>query len=589
MQALASSIAALLRLSPYYTPQSQSSRPAPPTPPTLNDDILLSVLSRSSRQTAASMMATCHFLYHEGAKIILRDWPVVFDSIASEHKALSLLRFIQAEHFSRCSYVRNLRVSMHPMPDAVAKSLVDLLPRMTSLDSLFLTIEHALESHPDLIPAFASLRSIHNLVINAGERSCELIRSLQSQLVSAQLYFCPDNTEAGQRLYLNPAFHPLIMLERSSLTLKMLTCGMWFDIDPRFLFSMPSVTYPNMHTFTFYESRSPGLGPYIKSFPNLAHLTEDIDIDHTSPGLWDSDMSRLAAIQRSINLDIPGTSPTGESLAWKQLCEYKGHLVDLWIHGFSCRISRLFLQDEPTARPPSALTDVLADALPTELTIVFRKCSLTDVLGANCLSALSTEGAAGLRRLTLRIELRAKDCDLDVGRALDGIGETISQLDLTSLDIEVRDVGLDQSEETSISDEADRESSLQPEAMAAAAAGVHGDAHTQTSGATTTAPNPDGTPHAPTSAPEWKPLSKGERTLEAFDVHAFTARFTCSSDTLQDAVVSIQSPRRCGGIMRSVRQLRIPAGIRLPVGQVVYASELVGGEVSDRLWAGIVE
>ncbi|KAI1790276.1 hypothetical protein LXA43DRAFT_1095615 [Ganoderma leucocontextum] len=432
------------------------------------------------------------------------------------------------------------------MSGAVAKSLIDLLPRMSSLDSLFLTIEHALESHPDLIPAFASL----------------------SQLVSAQLYFCPANAEAGQRLYLTPAFHPLIMLERSALTLTKLTCSSWFDMDPQAFFSLRTVTYSNMHTFTMYETRPPGLAPYIKSFPNLAHLT----VNHSRASLWDSDQRKglMAILQRHINLGLPGFSPPGfssadRSLSWKKLRDYT---------------------DTPATRPPPALTDVLAYPRPTELTIAFQRCSLTDVLDTDFLSTLGTEGASGLRCLRFLIELKAEDRDLDVGRALDGIGATISHLDLTSLDIELRDVGLDQSEETS--DEPDRESGLQPEAVAAAAAaaGVHGDAHTQTSSATAAAPNHDGarTPPTPTSASESKPLSLGERTLEGFDVHAFAARFACSSGTLQDAVVSIQSPRRCGGAMRTVRLVKVPAGIQLPAGQQVFASEMVGGEVSDRLW-----
>ena len=38
-----------------------------------------------------------------------------------------------------------------------------------------------------------------------------------------------------------------------------------------------------------------------------------------------------------------------------------------------------------------------------------------DVLKADFLSALHTDGAAGLRRLTFLIELRGEDRDLDVG------------------------------------------------------------------------------------------------------------------------------------------------------------------------------
>ncbi|KAI1790248.1 hypothetical protein LXA43DRAFT_1182628 [Ganoderma leucocontextum] len=482
----------------------------------LNDDVLLSVLSRSSRQTAASMMATCHFLYHEGAKVILRDWPVAFDSIASEHKALSLLRFIQAEHFSRCSYVRKLYVSMQPMPAAIAQSLAGLVPRMTSLISLFLNIEQALESHRSLLSGFASLRSVKDLVVNGSERSCELIQSLQSQLVSVQLYFSPYSPGSGQRLYLNAAFHPLIMLQRSVLTLKALFCGFWCDMDPRIFVSLPNVWYPNMHTLTLYECRNPqGLSPYIKSFPSLAHL-----IVEENGSLWDSDYAPLAGFQRNMNLAQQGTSSTGGTLSWKQLHDYTGRLVDLWFLGLSCPISRLRLEDTPTERPPHALTDVLGYARPTELTIAFRRCSLTDILKADFLGALCTGGASGMRRLTFLIELRGKDRDLDMGRALGDIGATISRLNLTHLDIRVNDDGLGESEEA-----ADK-----PVAPIA---------------------NREGAPRASASASE--PLSLGERTLEEFDVDAFIWRLLGSIRTLQDTLVSIQSPCRCGGAMRGAR------------------------------------
>ncbi|KAI1790249.1 hypothetical protein LXA43DRAFT_1182629 [Ganoderma leucocontextum] len=536
MQALASSIAALLRLSPY-TPQSQSSRSAPPTPPpTLNDDVLLFVLSRSSRQTVASMMATCHFLYHEGAKVILRDWPVAFDSIASEHKTLSLLRFIQAEHFSRCSYVRKLYVSMQPMPDAVAQSLAGLVPCMTSLKSLFLNIEHALESHPGLLYAFASLRSVDDLVLTGGEHSCELIQSLQSHLVSAQLFFVPTNPEARQRLYLTPAFHPVIMLRRSALTLKTLICSFWCDIDPRTFVSLSKALYPNMHTFIFHESRSLGLAPYIKSFPNLAHLTVG---DSSLTPRWDSDYAPLAVIQRNMNLARSVASSTGESLSWKQLRDYTGCLVDLWFLGLSCPIPRLYLEDAPTERPPHALTDVLAYARPTELTIAFQRCSLTDVLDTDFLSALRTEGASGLRHLTLLIELGAKDRNLDLGRALEDIVATISRLKLTYLDIAVNDIGLDESE------------------GATGAAERPVQAHTQLSNAAAVAPNPDGAPRPPASASA-KPLNLGQRTLDEFDVEVLLSRLPLSIHTLQEAQVSIQSPRRPYGVaMRSATRAKM--------------------------------
>ncbi|KAM5534489.1 hypothetical protein V8D89_011821 [Ganoderma adspersum] len=531
MQALLTrAVDTLLGLSPY-TPQLQSVQPAPPAPlPTLHDDVLLAILSHSSLKTVTLMMATCHLLYHEGAKAILRNWPVAFDSIGSELKARSLLCFLQAEQLSRCSHVRRLYISMQTMPSAFARSLAGLLPFMTSLKSLLLDIEHPLRYHPSLFSAFVALRSIEDLVVKGAERSCELIQSLPSSLVSAQLFFTPQNEEARQPLYSTAEFHPLAILQRSALTLKTLTCGFWWDIDPRAFISLPKVSYPNMHTFVFYESRSPTLAPYVKSFPNLAHLAI---ADSSLTPRWHSDHAQLAVIQRKMNL---AQCSAPESPSWKQLCDYDGRLVDLWFLGLSCPIPRLILDDTPTERPPLALTDVLAYAHPTELTIAFSRCSLTDVLRSDFLSALGAEDASGLRRLTLSIELDAKeDRDLDVGRALEDIAATISRLNLTNLSIELNEVNLGKPEK---------------------AAGS-------------------------------KSLSREQRTLDEFDVQEFMSCLALSIPTLQDAVMSIQSPRRRGATKQGVTHARLKrrASASAPVSEPVTCKEAGCEKDSDKWWA----
>ncbi|KAI1782247.1 hypothetical protein LXA43DRAFT_906373, partial [Ganoderma leucocontextum] len=86
--------------------------------------------------------------------------------------------------------------------------------------------------------------------------------------------------------------------------------------------------------------------------------------------------------------------------------------------GLTCPIRHLNLEDMPTTCPPLALTDVVVYARPTELTVLFRKCSLTDVIESDFLSGLHTKGAEGLRVLSFVVWLRARDRDLDVGHAL---------------------------------------------------------------------------------------------------------------------------------------------------------------------------
>ncbi|KAI1782244.1 hypothetical protein LXA43DRAFT_1104473 [Ganoderma leucocontextum] len=535
----------------------------------LNNDILLFVLSLSSFQTATSMMATCYFLYHEGAKSILHDSPMTFDADMSEDNALALLRFIQAEDLSRCPHVCKLHVLMNSISDIVAESLIDLVPRMTSLKTLLVTIERALKSHPDLVPAFGSLRSIETLlVVNAGQCSCELVRALQSQLVAAEIYF----DTAGQRPLLssNPDFHPLIMLQKSPPTLKTLLSG--FLVDNKFelmiILRPPDVTYPNMHTFVLHECPPIILSPYIKLFPNLAHLC----VKYHSPSPWEDGQPNLLSsilpqVQRVMNLELPVLAPSGVSLAWTNLQEYTRPLMDLWALGLTCPITRLTLEDVPATRSaPLALTDVLAYARPTELAITFRKCSLTDVLETDFLSALHTKGASGLRSLMFVVWLHAGDCDLDVARALDDIVATVSCLNLTHLDIGTNNGGLDGEEAPSPSDEPGLPGPPPSEATGAAA--PHFDAHTPTH-----TPMPDTAPsdHEDTPPPnahasvpdsnfsnsdsdsdsdsESLSLSLGERTLDAVDVLALAERFLDTIPTLEDSLIAIQWPRRGGATL----------------------------------------
>ena len=366
------------------------------------------------------MMATCHFLYHEGAKIILRDTTMSFEEGTSEDKVLALLRFIQAEDLSRCSHVRRLHVLMPTVPDTLVNALVHLVPRMTSLEVLFVSIEAALESHPGLLPALSSLQSLKTiLVASAGERSCELLKAVRSQLAEAMIYF--DSTRVAQTS--KTAYHPLIMLQRSAPTLTTLVCGFLVDTNIQLvLVRPPEVTYPHLHTLILHECAPLSLFPYTACFPNLAHLC----VKYNGPSLWEDGEPAgptnldMAQRQREMNLSLAGQLAHASTPSQTPLPEYTGPLMDLWILGLTRPITRLTVEDAPAggARAPRALSDVLAYARPTELSLIFRGCALADVLRTDFLGALASEGAEGLRSLMVAVWVREGDRALDVGRAL---------------------------------------------------------------------------------------------------------------------------------------------------------------------------
>ncbi|KAI1781745.1 hypothetical protein LXA43DRAFT_629381 [Ganoderma leucocontextum] len=479
----------------------------------LNNDILLSILSVSPPKIATSIMATCSFLYHEGAKIILQDPVQLF---GSEEEALALLRFVQAEDLSRCSYVRRLHIVT--LPESVAQILADLVPRMTGLKQLSLArAEEMLESYPYLLPTFAALRSLTTLVIVAyvGERCSEMIRTLQSELVSASIHFPPSDS---LDLSLAAASHPILMLQRSASTLEQLSCACLFDTTPETIFSPLKVIYPKLRTLILRERFPPNPLPLIKAFPNLVHIVVESTLAREG--------GAMHQLQREVMLGLQRPSKDGQPFGWKHLQSFTGHVVDLWVLGLACRIPRLCLEDAPSEHPPLALTDVLTYARPTLLTITFDNHTFIDIL-AGFLDALRSDGASGLRSLAFVIDLMAGDRDLDVGHALINLESALVGLQLSSLAFSVRDVA------------------LAPENASSPAEGTNAHfTHGTQPAETTQRAGYDSGQSAP-------PLSLAERTLNDFDVQAFVHRLLTAIPTIQNAMVVIERPGRCGGSLRA--------------------------------------
>ncbi|TBU27971.1 hypothetical protein BD311DRAFT_759296 [Dichomitus squalens] len=448
------------------------------SPPVLNHDILLTVMSVSPTSTATSIMATCRALYHEGAKI----HPISLDG--PEQKALSLLRFLQAEDLSRCSYVRAFNlIRIDPMPKSVARILVKILPRMSSLERLMIAPEDMLKSYPDLLPAFAAIQSLKQLVMaDVGERSIRLIQALQSQLVSATLYF--NSNSSRQNMFMSITSHPVQLLKKSASTLQQLTCGQWVDMLPELLLTVPNIVYPEMRSLTLAENISPNPIPYIRSFPGLTHLTiESHRTDH--------------------------------------LEHFTGRLVDLWTFGLTCHIHRLTLEDAPGQRAPSALTD---------LVITFHGSPFKDVFASDFLNALRTEDAANMKGLIVSIDVTAEDRDIDVARAL------VSSV--SSLFFGVRDVGLSNSEETP-----NEPSRPAPGAVA----GHYVTSLPRSDTSVLVSGSPEAQSHACAGSVAEESLCTAERTLVAFDVEAFARRIISAIPTITGMIISIDTPRQCGG------------------------------------------
>ena len=396
---------------------------------TLNSDILLSILSISTMKAATSIMGTCRFLYHEGAKIVLQR-PVTLKG--SEQIILSLLRFLQAENLSRCSYVRTLEIFTDPVSEASAKILLEIVPPMSNLVRLSISAEQSFMAYPYLLPTFASLRSIKFLVaINVGAQSCEMVRALQSELITANIIY-PEGGFGEPSQFFVPSKHPLQLLQRSASTLQELICALWSDgyilsRTPEALPAPPAAIFPEVHTLLLRDSRGASPIPYIQALPNLTRLLADSH--HTLVG----ELARLAIAHANRQLNLMLQTPTlnhqderlpefdeADGFVWKHIQSYHGPLADLWALGTTFHIPRLTVSDVPGIRSPLALTEVLAHARPAHLMILFEDQQFTSVLESDLLGALESKGASGLRSLRMMFDLMASDVDenIDVGQAL---------------------------------------------------------------------------------------------------------------------------------------------------------------------------
>ncbi|PIL30144.1 hypothetical protein GSI_07722 [Ganoderma sinense ZZ0214-1] len=488
-------------------------------------------------------MATCSFLYHEGAKVILQD-PVELSD--SEEKVLALLRFVQAEGFLRCSYVRQLHI-IH-MPESVAQIMSDIIPRMTNLKQLSIVLaEQIFTSHPYLLPKFAALRSLMTLVIGfVGERCAEMLRTLQSELSFANIHF---PVPGMGRLPPTTTSHPLLMLKGSASTLQELTCHNVAGTTPELVPFPPEVVYPELRTLNLHQSKTlpPNPIPFIHAFPNLTTL--NVEYPPGTQLVGDIELYRL---EREARLAAQRLSQS--SAGWRHIQTFTGHPVALWMLGLKCRIPHLLLDYALTVTAaqnhdaPFILADVLAYARPTRLTLMFEQHPLSAVLAGGFVAALKSEGASGLRSLAFVVNLMPADRNLDVGHALTDMEAALSGLRLDDLLFSVRDIGL--SENLSTSTGASVRVPLGPPGLAVPPAHP---AHMHP--APQAPPPPAATSHSEdTGATRLNPnLNLGERTLNAFDVHALAQRLAAAIPTLQNMLVLVERPGRgqCGGNMRA--------------------------------------
>ncbi|PIL30149.1 hypothetical protein GSI_07727 [Ganoderma sinense ZZ0214-1] len=444
-----------------------------------------------------------------------------------------------------------MQIFTNPLSEAAAKMLANIVPRMSNLERLGLRAERSFVAYPYLVPAFAALQTVKVLIVfEAGSQTCEMIRTLQSELFIASILYDPADQFDPRMDGSRPARHPLQLLQRSASTLRELTCGFWCDVgtEPESLLIPPDTIYPEVRTLKLLNNAACSPIPYIYALPNLTHLSSESYL----PVAWEYGQLDLSQSQRRVNmllqrLSLPDDVEEPGPFVWKDIQSYTGPLSDLWALGTTFPIPRLTLTDAPGLRAPLALTEVLASARPTHLTIAFGDQPLSSVLQSDLLGALRSEGAAGLRTLELGADLMAGDVDrnVDVGQALASIEIVLLGLQLNNIMFILRDI-------TPAEDAPNGE----PRVPAHATTGPGHNHSTPSTSTGNTAQSASSLPAtaAASAAPEnLASLTLAERTLEEFDVQVFVRRLSESPSlpTLQNVMVTIGRPRRCGGRLRS--------------------------------------
>ncbi|KAM5543641.1 hypothetical protein V8D89_002892 [Ganoderma adspersum] len=473
----------------------------PTVPIALNMDILLSILSRSPPKTATSMMATCHFLYHEGAKYIFQQH---ISLAGSEREVLSLLCFIQAEDLSRCPYVRDLSIPISITSEAIATALSVVVPRMSNIAVLHLNGEHPFGTFPYLLPVFASIRSLKTLTLSEAGIGSSSRRKYPVQLL----------------LKLQKIHPPITSITAIHLYPPEMKCAFWDETNVGIEAVMSSpIIYPNVRNLVLEgHGFVPCLPPYIRAFPNLVHLK----VEGNCSFLEDVPQMQLPQNQQT-NAMLQGLA--GQPLRWRHIQTFSGTLPNLRVLRIPFPIPRLYFTKFEFGtiwafRAPIRMTEVLASARPVHLSISFEDRPFSVSICPEFLAALASEGASRLQSLTVTIELMAADVDsgFDVRVFWTTIENIFSRLPLSDLNIVMRDI------------------SLRPSASENAAL-----------------PSSDGMDQRVSQGEHRTPFTLAECTLEAFDVRAFVSRLSAFIPTLHNAVVSVSRPRRWVGGMRTAR------------------------------------
>ncbi|RPD56440.1 hypothetical protein L227DRAFT_656270 [Lentinus tigrinus ALCF2SS1-6] len=460
-------------------------------------DVLPEIAFWAPRDTCASLMLTCRFLYREAAKSALYQDAY----LSGDAQIAKFLRFLYAEGHSRLRYVHSLQLRLYSISEETFQKLLSSVEQMIYLESLDIGEgEETLQLYPLLENVIVKRPSLRHLRISGvGWLSITLLDRLTCNLTSLDLDWSgSDESFLHEEVHLDlwRNYHPVPFLSKWRHSLRELRCSNWYT--PHFEADDPGFTavYPKMRSLTIVRDTFPDPLPYICAYPNLTHLS--VETDHVED--LEHHLGEYLHERRKVNLARqldekgPGT--------WQHLEEFRGYLQDLYLLGLTCRIERIGIDNELNTRHGTLelLYDVLLYAQPRHLRVVGDGTLLVHPHpdGRSLPSILPPPRGSLLESLAMKVVLYGSDAEYDIVSGLDALACTLPLLPLRRLRLFVNS------------------NFINP--MRGRRPGV-------------SQPDPP------------LPYNTAERSLAEFDVDAFMGRLTDAIPSLTDAIVVVQGPR----------------------------------------------
>ncbi|KAI0762202.1 hypothetical protein C8Q74DRAFT_1371295 [Fomes fomentarius] len=359
--------------------------------------------------TCATLMRTCTFFYHEAAASILAQEIRLY----GEPRTVGFLKFLHAGKKPRYPCVRRLDLrynySRALSPDS-AKALADAIALMTGLVGLRIRSgEYTMRHWPAVGDAVSSLPSLRHIVIeDGGPGAWQILLSLHStKLKSVKLDIYDGRSERTSWL----SSHPVQLFGRWTSTLTKLEYSSPRLPAPQYTPPIHQEVYPMMRTLLICHDGHMDPVPYIRAFPNLAHLR----VQCTSHIYGSVYKARTSNIRSQRELQLLGPAP--QHPGWQKLIQFNGTFSNLYALALNCHISHIQLAQYMDDTNLPLLSTVLADAQPLHLNINWFTGGLdhsTNILPP----ILLTQGASRLESLVISCKIDRCTAHEDVASAL---------------------------------------------------------------------------------------------------------------------------------------------------------------------------